>query len=464
MQRSLTSELFNGLKLRPEERFIINCLRSEFNRENNDNFAKVALSNIDWNMVYEISAQWRITSLLYKIIEKRSSIIQFPNIPQYFFQKMEGMYIKILNQNRICFERLIEILKVFNKVKIKVILLKGSHLAQFIYQDIGIRSMADIDILVKKDDLDKVEGLLLQMGYDYPQLGQTVYDFFKVNRDTQGQVCLIERYKTNHYHLYPLSDSIKHLEIHWTIVRPTSPFNIDIAGLWKRAKKVEVSRTNAMGLSPEDLLLHHSLHTSYSHKYNFRGIKQLYDIATIIDHYAHEIDWDQLQLRAYEWGIEKYLYLTLRLSQEILGASVPDSILHDLKPKLFNEKIVLEAQRRILSNEINKFTTASINSPEKFYPDISLSEKISYIFHRIFIPSKELAFQYSLPASSKRLYFYYFVRFISLLYHKTPRYAKFFLYLLTHKKADFFNFNLDTWLIPSDSEMGDNSDSHREEK
>jgi hypothetical protein len=295
--------------------------------------------------------------------------------------------------------------------------------------------MVDTDILVKKKDLNKVKELLLQMGYHYM-------------KKAHG----IDWYKTKHLHLsFTHPKEIKNLEVHWTIIRPSLPLNIDIEGLWNRAKAKKINGTDILVLSPEDILLHLSLHTSYDIRFR-SDLRPYCDITAIVNRYTNEINWNQLQLRAYEWRAEKCLYLTLRLSQDILGLSLPDSILHSIKPQPFNEKLILEAQKRIFSPGIKNPAVAIISRPENFRSDMSLLKKISYTFHRIFINPKELAFQYSLLPSSKRVYFYYFVRFISLLYHKTHLYAQFFLYLLTHKKTDFYNYNLDTWLIPSDSE------------
>ena len=330
-------------------------------------------------------------------------------------------------------------MKIFNEEGIKIMLLKGSHLAQFVYENVGLRPMVDIDIMVKKEDLHKAEVLLFQMGYDYIQMYQIA----------QKQDSFIEQKKRSHHHLALLSNpkGIKNLEVHWTIIRQSLPLNIDLKGLWKRAKGEKINGTEVLVPSPEDNLLYISLHASYNDKF-ICGVRPLCDIAAIVNHYDNKIDWHRLQLRAHEWGAEKSLYLTLRLSQDILGLSLPGSVLNTLKPVPFNEKIVLEAQKRIFSIIKKESMGTFIRYPEKFRYDMSLSKKISYIFHEIFISPDKLALYYSLSPSSKHVYFYYFVR----IYRNIVQYAKFLIYLLTHKKADFYNYNLDTWLIPSNSE------------
>jgi len=427
------------MKLLPEEQFIINCLRSEFSGKSTDELKNFDLSHIDWDTAYEKSIQWRVAPLLYKIIKKQSPLSQLSSISEGFLQKIKKAYVRTFLINRTNFNKLIKVMKIFNEEGIKIMLLKGSHLAQFVYENVGLRPMVDIDIMVKKEVLHKAEVLLFQMGYDYIQMSQIA----------QKQDSLIERKKRSYHHLALLSNpkGINNLEVHWTLIRTSLPLNIDIEGLWERAKGEKINRTEVLVPSPEDNLLYISLHASYNEKF-ICGVRPLCDIAAIVNHYDNKIDWHRLQLRAYEWGAEKSLYLTLRLSRDILGLSLPGSVLKTLKPVPLNEKIFLEAQKRIFSMRKKEFMVKFIKHPEKFSSDISLLKKISYIFNSIFIHPHKLAVYYSLPPSSKRVYFYYFVR----IYRNIVQYAKFLIYLLTHKKADFYNYNLDTWLIPSNSE------------
>ena len=105
--------------------------------------------------------------------------------------------------------------------------------------------------------------------------------------------------------------------------------------------------TGALLLSPEDLLLHISIHNSYNHKFKFFGIKAICDTAQTLNYYGSEIDWDWFRYHAYEWGAQKSLYLTLRLTQEILAGIIANEILDSLKPESCSQKIVSEATHRI---------------------------------------------------------------------------------------------------------------------
>ena len=453
MHKFSNYELITALKLRPEKQFIINCLRSEFDADTHDELPEAQLSAVDWNMIYEKSIQWGIASLLYKIIKKRSSPAQFASISDHFIQKMKIEYMRTFFSNKLNFQELANLLEVFSKAGIKLILLKGSHLAQFVYQDIGLRPMSDIDILVEKKDVDQAEGLLFQNAYDYKELNQATYDWYKEHFNVEGRANIIKWCKANMHQLLPFSNprGIKKLEIHKTIDRVNSPFSIDMVELWKRSRAVQIKRLHTSVLSPEDLLLHLSLHVSHQHKLSAFRLRPFCDIAAVISHYEQEIDWNKVQIRAHEWGAEKYIYISLLLSQEILGARVPDRMLHALKPNPFNKKITLEASKRVLSFEPPPFQGMRDRARILvFHSDDSLIRRVSYFLKKVFISEEDLATRYSVTASSKRVYFYYVVRFISLLYSYIPLYSSYYLYRLVHKKNYHCNYNLDLWLSSED--------------
>ncbi|MEX1349973.1 MAG: nucleotidyltransferase family protein [Desulfobacterales bacterium] len=209
--------------------------------------------------------------------------------------------------------------------------------------------------------------------------------------------------------------------------------------------KGQTNGTKILLLSPEDLLLHISIHNSYNHKFKFHGIKAICDTAQTLIFYATEIDWDRLTHRAYEWGAQKSLYLTLRLTQEILGGVIGNGILDNLKPESCSQNIVAEAKRRIFSPEAKISPYAHM--PTDFHPDNSLSKRISFTFKKIFIPPENLAALYKLPIHSKRVYLYYPIRFMSFLYKKVPQYIPLFVSLLFHKKKDVVQNDFDLWLV-----------------
>jgi hypothetical protein len=440
---NLANEQSSDFEMSLEEQFIIKCLRSEYKAEGYDEFSNFNFDKIDWNLIYEKSIEWKITSFLYHIISKRFPNSQRSLIPHQISQKFKMSYTLTGLLNNSNYTELEKIQKTFTEEGIELILLKGSHLAKFVYRDIGLRAMSDIDLMVKKDEFLKALELLFQMGFGAP---------------SEEKIELIERCKAN---FNKISPNLRHfpslvdqknkvkLDLHFSPVRLTAPFNIDIEGLWERSKKAAINGTKSLLLSPEDLLLHISIHNSYNHKFKFYGIKAICDTAQTLNCYGTEIDWDRLKHRAYDWGAKKSLYLTLRLTQEILFGIVADGILDSLKPESCDQKIISEARHRIFSSEAKISPYA--NMPTDFHPDNSLLKRVYCIFKTIFIPPENLATLYKLPIHSKRVYFYYPIRLMSFIYEKVPQYTPLFVSLLFRKKKDVVQNDFDLWLASKES-------------
>lgn len=436
--------------LEPEELFIVNCLRTEFSAGGSHCFSKADHPIISWGRVFETALQWNISPLLHRLIKSQSHFLSLTDIPGHVVRDIEAAYIKTDVVNKANFGELLKIIKIFDAAGIRVILLKGSHLAQFVYQDIGLRWMADIDILIRREDLKKASELLVSMGYEYPDLEPAIWDDFGEKRQVRDRASVIEWYEAHHMHLiYCNPNAIQSLEIHWGITRRASPFIIDIEGLWERAWAEEVNGVKLWVLSPEDLLLHLSLHDSYYHHLKLFGLRPCCDVAAVVRRFSGQIDWGQLQARARAWGIEKYLYLMLRLSRELLGSEVPVDFLQDIRERTCNDRIILEAERRILGKETSKPAFRGITYPSEihiFNPDESLFKKIGFFLKRIPISREELASRYSLPAFSKRICLYYLVRFASLLFSYARDYVPYFWYRLRHGQNHCADYTLDLWL------------------
>ncbi len=73
------------------------------------------------------------------------------------------------------------------------------------------------------------------------------------------------------------------------------------------------------------------------------------------------MDWDQILFRSRQWGIEKSVYLTLRLVVELLKASVPEDLLTAMRSDDFKEPYLGMAKRLIFEKtqdpDLLSFTT-----------------------------------------------------------------------------------------------------------
>jgi len=363
------------------------CLNTENDEISADKLEK--LSSYDWDNVIQLSARHDVTPLLYQHL-KSSSI----KIPVSTLQKLRKIFLYSAVRNRSLYNELSKVLKALQEENIPVIVLKGAYLAEVIYSKIALRSMCDVDILVRKTDLLKAEEKLLEMGY------------------SSSRVDDIEVACAKCQHIPPVTKpGTAPVEIHWTLERSTSPFTIDVDGLWKIARPATIAGVEVLALSPEDLLLHLCLHSAYHHLFE-HGLRPLCDILETIRYYQDKIDWTQVEHRAYQWNAKKPVYLTLRLAKELLAAEVPNKLLNALKPKTFDERLMVCVKEHIFANRND--TTNTLHFLKGLFP-----ERQGKSFWGISMPKTlsptTIAKRYNLPQNSWKIYLYYPVRLKDLL-------------------------------------------------
>jgi hypothetical protein len=103
-------------------------------------------------------------------------------------------------------------------------------------------------------------------------------------------------------------------------------------------------------LCPEDLLLHLCLHLAYQHRLA-RGVRGLYDLATVLQRRGAEIDEARLVETARQWGAERVTWLSLRLMQRVTGVEAPGEVLRSLQPEAVPAEVEEQALRQLIPQQ-----------------------------------------------------------------------------------------------------------------
>jgi hypothetical protein len=193
------------------------------------------------------------------------------------------------------------------------------------------------------------------------------------------------------------------------------PFTIDTDGQWERSRPVLIAGVEAAVLCPEDLLLHLCLHAGCKHGFE-PGLKLFCDISEILQHGGGGMDWSLLLRRTREWGIGKCVYLTLKLTRELLGVALPEGVMEALKPNDFDERFVTLARDQIFLRRLRtKPPLSMLPARARFWGSARLRDKLFLFLKGIFPPREVMAHLYPPPAASIRIYFYYVVRVRDIL-------------------------------------------------
>lgn len=369
-------------KSKMDHRTQFESLLSVLRPTNDDSSFAKSISHEDWSGIVDLSLQHGIGPLmLYRLREKNLEQLA----PAETLKKLQSATLHTGFKNTKLYHELANVLKGFNQESIPTIVLKGAHLAELVYPNISLRLMDDIDLLVKKPDLQRTEQKLFALGYTH-----LAADAARMKSTTP-------------HHLTPFrKNGCTPIEVHWTLPS-MGAFENDDGEIWARAHTATIGGCDARVLSPEDLLLHVCIHASLHHRFGL-GLRPLADVAAIADRYGDVLDWNKVRAYAGEWRFITGVYLTLQLAKESVGAKISDAILLAMRPSDFNNKLTEWAKEQIFTRN-TELGDSSAMSPRlaQFMGSPSLIEKIRLLFRLAFPSREDMARTSGVPLHSTRL-------------------------------------------------------------
>lgn len=264
---------------------------------------------------------------------------------------------------------------------IEGVLLKGACLVELVYDDIAVRPMQDIDILVRYADLAEVERLLVALGYG------------PAERPPVEVQCRA------HHHLIPFTCSGRPaIEVHWSLTPAGSRHPLTLEGLRERVVEVQAGEQTFLMPGPGDLLLHLCLHLSATHHFSILELKNLCDIAQVLKRCGDRIDWKALGETTRSLAVGKYVYSTLLVAGKLFGAVLPPEGLAELDHD-DNDSRIAEVVAEYL---LNYTVTPLPQVFEELEGQRGLRRRFGVISRRLFPPYSYLVRKYALPGSVSR--------------------------------------------------------------
>ncbi|MEW6586396.1 MAG: nucleotidyltransferase family protein [Nitrospirota bacterium] len=254
---------------------------------------------LGWNALLKTAVSYGIAPLFYHTLK---CLTENHAIPHEVMIELKRNYIETAARNMYLYSELAKIAKSFHEKGVEIILLKGIALAKFVYRNIGLRPMTDIDLLVKRNDLTPAMAIMSQLNFE-----------------PQKHALSQQWYSKSHYHLPPYMNSDKSIsiELHWDVTQES--VGIDIDKWWERAKETNLDGYKVLLPSPEDMIIHICLHLC-NHGYpSTMFLKGLRDILETLNYYRDEINWELLENEVYVHRIQKPVFTMLYFLKKLYG-------------------------------------------------------------------------------------------------------------------------------------------------
>ncbi|MBU1701870.1 MAG: nucleotidyltransferase family protein [Candidatus Eisenbacteria bacterium] len=233
--------------------------------------------------------------------------------------RLKGLYRYSWCANQRLFHETAAILKSLHEAGLQTMVLKGAPMALYYYNDVGVRPMADVDVLVPQEQVQEAIARLEKE--DWRANTRSITDDLRFRHAVQ----LIG--KDDH-----------EFDLHWHVYRECLQNEAD-EELWQRSMELSFAGVPTRAMEPTDTLLHTVVHGI---RWNPEpSIRWIPDAMIILQKAGNNIDWDRVLDQAGRRRIRLRAARGLRYLQEIFEAPIPHRILDGLEsvPPTFTERI-----------------------------------------------------------------------------------------------------------------------------
>lgn len=192
---------------------------------------------------------------------------------------------------------------------------KGPWLAQQFGESAASRESRDIDLFIRKADLDRVISLMPGLGYGY---------------ETSSHPRFVRKMKRIsaefNFDRYEGDTCIHHFEYHWQIGSSKHGLNITYDEL---ASRIVTGQDQDHGFPLPDPSAHLVLVLMHHAGKDFLDqMKHLHDIGLFIQK-QEMIDWEWVRAVMNRYGAEKLLHVSAVLASRVTGVPVPEALVHE---------------------------------------------------------------------------------------------------------------------------------------
>ncbi len=285
----------------------------------------------------------------------------------------------IVKYNMLLTSELIKVMKILEENDIKAIAFKGSTLAQLAYGDVTLRQYVDLDLLVEKENIFKIENLL---------------------KDKYTRALKLTSSQEETWFKYAHDLSLTHenginIEFHWQMFDSNHPINLGKINFFEESIKTIINNQNINTISNEKFLVYLCIHGS---KHLYERIEWVSDIDRFIK--TQKIDWEKVENIIKNDNSERFFLLGLFLSKLLFETELS---------KNYEDKFDKEYES--ISSHIFDTWNGKEKSDNKSNMKymlklfVSKSDKLKYLNKMYFKPTFTEYWYISLP---KPLYFLYY--------------------------------------------------------
>ncbi|MGI8384802.1 nucleotidyltransferase domain-containing protein [Robertmurraya sp. P23] len=261
---------------------------------------RISDREINWDIFIKLSYHHRLYPALYNKLAQTN----IPWIPKNVLQKLKTSYEKNTFHMLFLSREMETINHALQANKIQTLFLKGPILAKDLYGDLSSRTCGDLDILTSIHDLQAVEEILVELGYQKDEYIKTLLGDWK--------------WRHHHFTYFHNTHGTK-VEIHWRL-NPAPSNEPSFSQLWSRKREYVLKEKPIYYLGEEDLFYFLVTHGA---RHGWSRLRWLMDIHQIL---KKDLDWMAIKQLLQECQSEKVAGQSLILSHSLFQTTITSDV------------------------------------------------------------------------------------------------------------------------------------------
>jgi len=259
----------------------------------------------DWENFCNLIINCGLSSFFYTKIQFISNSDQ---IPLSIINRLKNTYYKILSRNIFLLDSFKTIVLNYSNQNIEIVALKGILLGEWLYKDLGLRHLSDIDILIKGFDSSTGLEILDKLGYKKTEFHLTQFEELWPN--------------TIRGHYFPSILNGVIIELHIKLEK-----QLEIDYIWESIEEVTINGLKIKRLSLNDLIIHTCTHLDKHYDDFHPQFTSYADLTNILSNNSDKINWKDFIDRCRLFNIENLVFKYLIISNKFFFAKLPESII-----------------------------------------------------------------------------------------------------------------------------------------
>jgi hypothetical protein len=356
--------------LPPELQLLVLCGTGRLSAERREQVRELVKQELDWEYLLALAAKHLLVPLLHQQLRACGVVGSIP-APcavrlQALFSENFAWQLKLAGE----LQRLLVLLQ---ERGVDVLPYKGPMLAERLYGTIAMRQSSDLDLLIRRKDIEIAQELLTSNGYrPRKQLTDSGRAFMLRSRYSEG---------------YERPDGPT-IELHWAFTNQDISFPLSLEDLAPRLETARLGSTTVRVIGREDLLLILCVHGA---KHLWARLEWICGVAELIRS-ADGIAWDHVLRSARAYGSERMLLLGLTLACDVADAPVPAEVERLMRSDIQVQRIAGEVVKTLPDPELITESSQEFGSLRHDILHFRLRERvrdrIRFLWYRVTTPSQ----------------------------------------------------------------------------